>query len=165
MKERSMFVLVACHEVVCAIPIQDVDRLYSEQEVAFAGRPEEGAVVGAATVRKTEHRAVDLGRLLEMPPVSGTWVSLAPALQVTRAPVLLRSGPCLFVESLADVSPLAPAVFARHPGVIVAAFQAKPRARAGMERTALGLVLDARALVRALAARSPAARSNAGVGA
>jgi hypothetical protein len=114
----SLSLVVRCHAWVLALAAECVDRVAGSADVPapeqtiLAGAPAAlGLVIPADGVR---HVAWDLGRLLGLGDVDGSWVLLRLPFDGGTLPVALRAGPCIGVHALARtaVRPLPGAAFA-----------------------------------------------------
>jgi hypothetical protein len=132
----ELVVVVACHGLVCTLPVRGVERLLLREAVSLhapAGRrprelgPSLPQVVYAAD---EPFAAWNLGTMLRLPPVSTAWVLLRIGAGPDPVPIALRTGPCLIVQPLPASAALPPTVFKeRGPGIVGAFSTAQLRGK------------------------------------
>jgi hypothetical protein len=106
----ELCVFFDCHGMVVAMPVRRVERLLLAEEVAV--RPESSHGVSIALVQRRPYAAWNLGRLLELPPLSTAWVLLRIPHEGADLPLALNTGRCLLVGSLGrHVTSIPPGLF------------------------------------------------------
>jgi hypothetical protein len=108
----QLCVVLACHHLVCALPIRAIDRLALPDAVERApGRA--GPLAPPEVVRFGEQvcAAWDLGVMLGLPPAQGAWVLLQALLDGAPIPLALRTGPCFSVRGVRPLAGLPPGIF------------------------------------------------------
>jgi hypothetical protein len=132
----TLCVLVACHDLVCAIDAATTERLVLGDEVTR--RP------GGALVESHGRVYVgwDLGGLLELPPTTAAWVLLHIPHRDRVLPFALRTGGCLAVRTLATTTGVPPRLFQRRPGAFARMFATEAVLAS---RAPVGFLLDLRA--------------------
>jgi len=139
----ELCVVLACHHLICALPIRSVDRLALPDAAQPLPAPRRsraarttGAVPAPAVVRLGEQdwASWDLGVLLGMGPAQGAWVLLRAPLDGGEVALALRTGPCFSVQGLRRLSSLPPGVFSARRTALAGTFATAavkgPRARA-----------------------------------
>jgi hypothetical protein len=143
----ELVVVIACHGVVCTLPVRRVERLLLREAVTLPGlgahrAREPGRPLPQVVYAGDEPFAAwNLGTMLGLPPVSTAWVLLQVNHGAELVPIALRTGPCLIVQPMPASSPLPPALFReRGPGIVGAFSTGQLRGRP-MALT-MGLCLD-----------------------
>jgi hypothetical protein len=146
-------VVLACHHVVCALPIDNIDRLVLPDAVealpasrpAAGGQPDADAIV-PEVVRVGERflAAWDLGVLFGMGPVAGAWVLLSLMHEGAEVWLALRTGPCFAVQPLRNLMKLPSEVFQSRRGALTDGF-ATSAVKKEIEAT-VGVLVDPRGL-------------------
>lgn len=113
----ELFVVVACHSLVCAVATRWIARLLLIDEVDAS----EADVVSLGGRR---YAAWDLGQMLDLPPLGHAWVLLNVPHGDAEVPIALRTGPCLTVQPLASFTALPEGLFRARRGMLPAAFPA-----------------------------------------
>jgi hypothetical protein len=142
----ELVVVIACHGLVCTLPVRRVERLLLREAVSLhpppgrrprdVGRPAPQVVYAA----EEPYAAWNLGTMLGLPPLSNAWV-LLQAGGADPVPIALRTGPCLVVQPLPESAPLPPALFRDRGRGIVGAFSAD-QLRGRPTGLTMGLCLD-----------------------
>ncbi|HVR61312.1 MAG TPA: hypothetical protein VMU50_05400 [Polyangia bacterium] len=125
-------VVLACHHVVCALPIDNIDRLVLPDAVEAlpsprpaAGGPREDPAAAVPDVVRVGERffaAWDLGVLFGLGPVAGAWVLLSLMHEGVEVWLALRTGPCFAVQSLRNLMKLPSEVFQSRRGALTDGF-------------------------------------------
>ena len=142
----ELVVVIACHGLVCTLPVRRVERLLLREAVSLQAppgrRPREGGRALPQVVYAAEepYAAWNLGTMLGLPPLSNAWV-LLQAGGDDPVPIALRTGPCLVVQPMPASAPLPPALFRDRGRGIVGAFSAG-ELRGRPAALAMGLCLD-----------------------
>jgi hypothetical protein len=142
----ELAVVVACHGLVCAIPVRHVERLFLREEIEL-GATHRRATAGGARLPQVVYAAGEpfaawnLGTLLELSPVSIAWVLMRIPAEPTPVRIALRTGPCLVVQPMPRTAALPAGLFRARGGGIVGAF-ATAALRGKRVEAALGLYLD-----------------------
>jgi hypothetical protein len=144
----ELVVVIACHAVVCTLPVRRVERLLLREAISLQPPPGRRVrevprpVPQVVYAGEEPYAAWNLGTLLGLPPVSTAWVLLHVGGSGTDAiPIALRTGPCLIVRPQPAAAPLPAALFRDRGAGIVGAFSvAQLRGRPG--GAAMGLCLD-----------------------
>jgi hypothetical protein len=166
----ELAVVVACHNLVCALPVRHVERLFLREEVELRAPAHRRPAAPAARLPQVVYAsgepfaAWNLGSLLELPPVSTAWVLMRIPVPRGGEPdpgppvaIALRTGPCLVVQPMPAAAALPPGLFRARGEGIVSAF-ATSQLRGKRPEAALGLSLDpTRLLAHAELERSRAA--------
>jgi hypothetical protein len=124
----ELVVVVACHGLVCTLPVRKVERLLLREAVSLqapAGRrPRElGRALPQVVYAGDEPFAAwNLGTMLGLPPVSTAWVLLRIGAGPDPVPIALRTGPCLIVQPVPPSAPLPATIFKERGAGIVGAF-------------------------------------------
>jgi hypothetical protein len=139
----ELCVVLACHHLICALPIRSVDRLALPAAAQPAPAPRRsrgaqvtGAVAAPAVVRFGEQSwaAWDLGVMLGVGPSQGAWVLLRAPLDGGEVALALRTGPCFAVQGVRRLSSLPPGIFSARRAALAGTFATAavkgPRARA-----------------------------------
>jgi hypothetical protein len=129
----ELCVVLACHHLLCALPIRAVDRLAlpdAAQPLPAPPRPRgpqaTGAVSPPSVVRLGEEAwaSWDLGLLLGLGPVRGAWVLLRAPLDGGEVSLALRTGSCFAVQGVRRLSPLPPGIFTSRRAALTGTFAA-----------------------------------------
>jgi hypothetical protein len=121
---------VRCHALVCALPAIRIHRMLLAEEL----RAERGIVRSGSA----SYVAWDLGERLQTKPLGVAWVLFdVPGEGGVRAPIALRTGPCLAVRPISKVVPLPARLFAAREGAVTGAVASDDATGPGF-----GLVLD-----------------------
>jgi hypothetical protein len=123
----ALVVVVACHGVVCTLPVGCVDRLVRRDEVeAFrptAGKgPAGGSRQQLVTASGDIYAAWNLGTMLELPPLSAAWVLMQVPSPEGPVAMALRTGACLMVQSAPPSVPVPPGIFRARSAAMTGAF-------------------------------------------
>jgi hypothetical protein len=113
----ELFVVVACHDLVCAVATRWIARLLLIDEVEAPG-------ADVVLVGGRRWAAWDLGRMLGLPPLDHAWVLLNVPHAGAELPIALRTGPCLTVQPIAAFTALPEGLFRARRGALPAAFPA-----------------------------------------
>jgi hypothetical protein len=142
----ELAVVVACHGIVCTIPVRHVARLFLREEVEL--RPPQRRATAAGTrlpqvvyASGEPFAAWNLGTLLDLSPLSVAWVLMRIPADPHPVGIALRTGPCLVVQPTPAAAPLPPGLFRARGQGIVGAF-ATADLRGKRVEAALGLCLD-----------------------
>jgi hypothetical protein len=141
----ELVVVVACHGLVCTLPVRHVERLHRRDEVEPlrpAGRrkgPGDGRQL--VTVAGEAYAAWNLGTMLELPPLSVAWVLLQIPGRRGPVPVALRTGACLVVQEAPPTVALPPGVVRARGAGIAGAFTTEDLRGKGWTG-AVGLSID-----------------------
>jgi hypothetical protein len=151
-------VVLACHRTVCALPIDNIDRLVLPEAVeaveaprpaATSGRGPGGstdaAAPGVVRIDGKSYAAWDLGVLFGLGPVQGAWVLLSLMHEGTDLALALRTGPCFAVQSLRNLLKIPGEVFQERRGALTDAFATSAIKRTDLE-TNVGVLIDPRGL-------------------
>ena len=156
-------VVLGCHRLVCALPIDNIDRLVLPDAVEPLG----SAVPGASGARSPRgDRAVsagdapvpdvvrvagkcfaawDLGVLLGLTPVQGAWALLSLMHDGAELALALRTGPCFAVQSLRNLLKLPSEVFQERRGALTDGFATSVVKRSDLESN-VGVLIDPKGL-------------------
>jgi hypothetical protein len=99
----ELVVVIACHGVVCTIPVRYVERLLGRDEVQVLRpthrRPAgpEGPLRQLVAAGGEPFAAWNLGTMLDLPPLTAAWVLLRLPGAGEPVGIALRTGPCLVV--------------------------------------------------------------------
>jgi hypothetical protein len=143
----ELAVVVACHGLVCTIPVRHVERLFLREDIELRATSHRRATAGGARLPQVVYAAGEpfaawnLGTLLELSPVSTAWVLMSIPAQPTPVRIALRTGPCLVVQPMPATAALPAGLFRARGGGIVGAF-ATASLRGKRVEAALGLSLD-----------------------
>lgn len=147
--------VLACHRVVCALPIDNIDRLVLPDAVepVEAARPAlqtsrhgtDAAAPGVVRVAGKCFAAWDLGVLFGLGPVEGSWVLLSIMHEGVELALALRTGPCFAVQSLRNLLKLPGEVFADRRGALTDGFSTEVVKRSQLESN-VGVLIDPRGL-------------------
>jgi hypothetical protein len=124
----ELVVVVACHGLICTLPVRRVDRLLLREAVSLhtpAGRRQRelGRSLPQVVYAADEPFAAwNLGTMLGLPPVSTAWALLRIGAEPDSVPIALRTGPCLIVQPAPPAAPLPPSLFRERGAGIVGAF-------------------------------------------
>jgi hypothetical protein len=142
-----LVVVIACHGLLCTLPVGRVDRLLLREAVSLHAppgrRPRDPSRALPQVVYAADEpfAAWNLGTMLALPPVSTAWVLLRVGPESNPIPIALRTGPCLIVQPAPAAAPLPAALFReRGPGIVGAFSTAQLRGKPA--DTSLGLCLD-----------------------
>jgi hypothetical protein len=144
----ELVVVIACHGLVCTLPVQRVERLLLREAVSLqpppGRRPREvgRALPQVVYAAEEPYAAWNLGTMLGLPPLSNAWV-LLQAGGADPVPIALRTGPCLIVQPMPAATPLPAALFRDRGRGIVGAFSAG-QLRGRPAALSMGLCLDPR---------------------
>lgn len=146
-------VVLACHHVVCALPIDNIDRLVlpdavevlpSARPTAAGARDAEAVVPDVVRVGERFFAAWDLGVMFGLGPVSGAWVLLSLMHEGAEVWLALRTGPCFAVQSLRNLMKLPSEVFQSRRGALTDGF-ATAAVKKEIEAN-VGILVDPRGL-------------------
>jgi hypothetical protein len=125
----ELCVVLACHHLLCALPIRSVDRLALPDAAQPVSRRTSRAKGDAGVpppplVRLGEQSwAVwDLGVLLGLAPAQGSWVLLQVPLDGGAVALALRTGPCFAVQSVRRLAALPPGIFRARRAALAGTF-------------------------------------------
>ncbi len=136
----ELAVLVACHTFLVAIPTRTVVRLFMDEEVTSLRAEKHGALLGTVRAAGKACAAWDLGVLLDLEPLTRSWVVVDVEHGGARVPIALRTGACAFVTQVRPEASLPGRIFRARGRAFPAAFAASSL---GAEVPALfGLWLD-----------------------
>jgi hypothetical protein len=155
-------VVLACHHVVCALPIDNVDRLVLPEAVEPVEAPRQAAgrarelrdgsrslaetpVPDVVRVAGKCFAAWDLGVLFGLGPVSGTWVLLSLMHESAEISLALRTGPCYAVQTLRNLMKLPGEIFAERRGALTDGFATSAVKKSDLH-TNVGVLIDPRGL-------------------
>jgi hypothetical protein len=98
----ELVVVIACHGVVCTIPVRYVERLLGRDEVQLLRpvhrRKADGSLPQLVAAGGEPFAAWNLGTMLDLPPLTAAWVLLRLPTEGEPAGIALRTGPCLVVQ-------------------------------------------------------------------
>jgi hypothetical protein len=143
----ELVVVIACHGLLCTLPVRWVERLLLREAVSLHAppgrRPRDPSLPLPQVVYAAEEpfAAWNLGTMLALPPVSTAWVLLRVGPEHDPVPIALRTGPCLIVQPAPASAPLPAALFRERGAGIVGAFSTA-QLRGKPVGTSLGLSLD-----------------------
>ena len=124
-------VVLACHHVVCALPIDNVERLVLPdvvEPVEFPHPPtgpsagDETPVPEIVRVGTKHYAAWDLGVLFGLGAVQGAWVLLSLMHEGAEVALALRTGPCFAVQTLRNLIKLPGEAFQERRGALTDGF-------------------------------------------
>jgi len=162
--QGRLCVVLGCHHVVCALPIDNIDRLVLPDAVervepppADDGSARDARRTGAAAagevrvpdvVRVGTHSyaAWDLGLLFGLGPVSGTWVLLSLTHDGAGVRLALRTGPCFAVQTLRNLLRLPGEIFEERRGAMTDGFATETVATPSRLEASVGVLVDPRGL-------------------
>jgi len=130
-EQRELCVVLACHEVLLAMPVRAIERLVLPEEVKVAGGGGGGGGGGAAEKNKNwqivmvgeqKYAACNLGTLLGVAPLEAAWALLRVKHKGAELPLALQTGACQIVQPLTPGITLPGGVFRARSGAISAAF-------------------------------------------
>lgn len=158
-------VVLGCHRLVCALPIDHIDRLVLPDAVEALDTPaptapparrsaaaaDQASSAGEAPVPEVvrvagKHFAAwDLGVLLGQGPVQGAWVLLSLVHDGGELALALRTGPCYSVQSLRNLMRFPAEVFEERRGALTDGFATSAVRRADLESN-VGVLIDPKGL-------------------
>jgi len=153
---QRLCVVLGCHHVVCALPIDNIDRLVLPDAV----EPIETAPSAAVRARDLEaesavpevvrvagrcYAAWDLGVLFGLAPVSGAWVLLSLMHEGAEVALALRTGPCFAVQTLRNLIKLPGEIFQERRGALTDGFATSAVRKADLD-TNVGVLVDPKGL-------------------
>ena len=147
-------VVLGCHQIVCALPIEDVDRLVlpeSVQAVEYSrtasGLAGDGRTPLPDVVRVGEklHAAWDLGVMFGLRPISGAWVLLSQVHEGAPIWLALRTGPCFAVQTLRNLMPFPGGNLHQRQGALTNGFATSAVAKERLD-SSVGVLVDPRGL-------------------
>jgi hypothetical protein len=140
----ELTLLVECREVVLGLATRFVERLaHPEEAQTVVAREQTGGARRPrplVRVRDNTYAAWDLASMLGLSPVAQAWVLLRVPWAGRKLPLALRTGTCLVVRELAELTPLPPGMFTLRALGLHAAFATERMTRSGPR--AVGLYLD-----------------------
>jgi len=139
-RDEELCVVLACHDLVCALPARWVDRLVLPAEVASVATSADAAVA-LVLAGERQLAAWNLGTLLGLPPLGTAWVLLRIPFRGSELPIALHTGACLVVQPLPPALALPPGAFRARPHAISGAF-ASTRVRGRAPASPVGLWID-----------------------
>ncbi|HEY8926565.1 MAG TPA: hypothetical protein VIU64_19415 [Polyangia bacterium] len=162
--KARLCVVLGCHRMVCALPIDNIDRLVLPDAVEVldapapataaprrSGTAQQGDSPGDAPVPDVvrvagkSFAAWDLGVLLGQGPVQGAWVLLSLIHDGADLALALRTGPCYSVQSLRNLMRLPGEVFQERRGALTDGFATSAVRRADLESN-VGVLIDPKGL-------------------
>lgn len=161
--KARLCVVLGCHRLVCAVPIDNIERLVLPDAVESleaalpAGaepRPargdrgpttEDAAAPGVVRVAGKCFAAWDLGVLLGLGPVEGAWALLSLIHEGAELALALRTGPCYAVQPLRNLLKLPSEVFQERPGALTDGFATSVVKRNDLESN-VGVLIDPKGL-------------------
>jgi len=162
--KARLCVVLGCHRLVCALPIDNIDRLVLPDAVEALDAPSPAAphprrpagapkpppagdapVPDVVRVAGKSFAAWDLGVLLGQGPVQGAWVLLSLSHEGTDLALALRTGPCYSVQSLRNLMRLPGEVFQERRGALTDGFATSAVRRADLESN-VGVLIDPKGL-------------------
>jgi len=160
-------VVLGCHRLVCALPIDNIDRLVLPDAVealdaptpatpparrsAGAGAAQPAPSPGDAPVPEVVRvagkcfAAWDLGVLLGQGSVQGAWVLLSLIHEGAELALALRTGPCYSVQSRRNLMRFPGEVFQERRGALTDGFATSAVRRADLESN-VGVLIDPKGL-------------------
>ena len=147
----ELCVVLACHDLVCALPIRSVERLALPRDlepVPSRRRPDAklgpGAIPPPAVMRlgAESWAAWDLGLMLGLAPAQGTWVLLRAPLDGGQVPLALRTGPCFAVQGVRPLAALPPGIFQARRAALAGTFASAGGAVKGRVPAQVGLWIE-----------------------
>jgi hypothetical protein len=139
-RAADLCVFFGCHQHVVSMPARRVERLVLQDEVRLCRSRDGVGAVSVVQAGSVKYAAWNLGRMVELPPSTGSWVLLRVTHQGAELPLALAVGACLVVGPLARRTPLPPGLFRERRSALWATFSTAgltSRVAAGM-----GLCLD-----------------------
>jgi hypothetical protein len=129
-EHRELCVILACHDLVCALPVRWIERLILPDEVAIIAGGRQTVEAATRTwqvilVGEQRYAACNLGTLFGLAPLQAAWALLRVPHRGVDLPIAVQTGPCLVVQALAPGVPLPTSLFARRAGCIAAVFPTK----------------------------------------
>jgi len=164
--KARLCVVLGCHRLVCALPIDNIDRLVLPEGVEAleaavpatpparrsaggappqASSPADAPVPEVVRVAGKCFAAWDLGVLLGQGPVHGAWVLLSLIHDGAELALALRTGPCYAVQSLRNLMRFPGEVFEERRGALTDGFATSAVRRADLE-SSVGVLIDPKGL-------------------
>ena len=124
---RDLCVVLACHQLVCAVPARWIERLVRPEEVASIAAPAspDRHRPPLVLVGERHFAGYNLGTLLGLAPLDGAWLLMRVPHKQDEIPIALHTGTCLVVQHLAPGVAFPGGVFRARAGAIVSAFPAR----------------------------------------
>ena len=122
----ELSVLVACHTFMVALPARSVVRLFLPGEVTEHVSETGNAFLGTVRAADRVCAAWDLGRMLELDPLTSAWVVLDVERGGRRVSLALRTGVCALVVEVRPEAALPGRIFKARAQAFPAAFAASP---------------------------------------
>jgi len=122
----ELSVLVACHTFLVALPARSVVRLFLPGEVTERVTETGDALLGTVRAADRLCAAWDLGRMLELDPLTSAWVVLDVERGGRRVSIALRTGVCALVVEVRPEAALPTRTFKARAQAFPAAFAASP---------------------------------------
>jgi hypothetical protein len=149
-------VVLGCHQVVCALPIDNIDRLVLPEAVepVDAAQPAsvrshdaeaKSAVPEVVRVGGKHYAAWDLGVLFGLTPVSGAWVLLSLMHDGAEVALALRTGPCFAVQTLRNLIKMPGEIFQNRRGALTDGFATSVVRKAELDSN-VGVLVDPKGL-------------------
>jgi len=163
--KARLCVVLGCHRLVCALPIDNIDRLVLPDAVEAQDAPAPAAAAPArrppaaqqppppgdapvpdvVRVAGKSFAAWDLGVLLGQGPVQGAWVLLSLVHEGAELALALRTGPCYSVQSIRNLMRLPGEIFQERRGALTDGFATAAVRRADLESN-VGVLIDPKGL-------------------
>jgi len=124
-EHRELCVVLACHEILLAMPVRAIERLVLPDEV----KPVAGAGGGGETkswqivaIGEQRYAACNLGTLLGVAPFNAAWALMRVKHKGNDLHLALHTGACQIVQPLSQGVTLPGGIFRARSGAISAAF-------------------------------------------